>query len=364
MGSKLKTMSLIVVLNVTACVLPFVAYYGYAKLTYPAYFCRPFGVVDDEIGWVLAPNVSSCIGGWDPFSRTSWFEASVFTDTNGFRAARPGTQTPRGGLLVVGDSWTFGFGVTFEGSYPGQLQRPSMPVVVAASPAYGSAQALMLAERWLDRLAPRAIVYLDLGLWQRSACRGSSRPTAILKPCYWQGPGATAAELVVPPPGRVASFAGWSVEPGGMLGAGEATWGYFLVSRPVALVYEALARVGWVAGFGDDFRPVGVDEVAIQRGTIAHLGRLAAKARVPSLLIDPGDTYAQLLKELPAEQAGNIVRVDSATWRQAVGEPASKLPPELESVPHDGHFGPGTNALIAKLVRERLEALRVSLKTE
>lgn len=362
LGKSLK-FALIAFINVVACLFAVAAYFTYAKLTYPAFFCGSFGTIDAQIGWVIAPNATSCMGGREPFGDGApWYEAKVFSDVNGFRSAEPGTPTARGGVLAVGDSFTFGYGVDFAGSYPGQLQKlAEVPVMVAASPAYGAAQAIMLAERWLEPLSPRAIVYLDLGFWERSACRGSYRPRMILKPCYWQAPGAQSGELVVPPAGRVAKFASWGVLPGGMLGAGEDSWSYFLLSRPVALTLHLLTRANMLAGFGHDFHAVGVDAAAIQRGVLEHLARVGAKARVPVLLLDPNDIYARDFGALAPERRTNLHRIGTEVWRREVGEPAAKLPPEQAKVPHDGHYGPGTNALIAALIRERLRALGVAL---
>jgi hypothetical protein len=363
MASKFAKAGLIIVINAIACLIPVIGYYAYGKLTYPAYFCGSFAQVDGEIGWVIAPNVTSCMGGRAPFSSgPPWYEAKVFTNADGFRTGSRNAATPRGGIMTIGDSWTFGYGVSFEDSYPGQLQRSGTPVVVAASPAYGTAQALLLAERWAPRLAPRAMVYLDQGFWERSACSGGSRPVAILKPCYWQAPGTTNVELVQPPQGRVAAFAAFGVLPGGMVGAGEDTWTYFLISRPVALVHQALARAGMVPGFGDDFRAVGVDTAAIQRGTFEHIVRLVTAQKVPLVLLDPFDTYAPYVAALPKDVAAYIHHVGQAKWGKAVTEPAAKLAPELAAVPHDGHFGPGTNALVAKLVSEQLDAAGVAVK--
>ena len=359
MGRKLRNFALVGVINAAAVILAVVAYYAYGKLTFEGYFCGRFARVDAEIGWVLSPNATSCIGGRAPFSAgPPWFEAKVYTDINGFRSAKPGTETARNGVIFAGDSWTFGFGVTFEESFPGQFQaRSAAPAVVAASPAYSSAQALVLAERWIDRLTPRAIVYLDLGFWDRSACRGATRPAAILKPCYWQPPGASSAELVLPPPGMVEKSASWGLMPGGMLGAGEDSWTYFIWSRPIAQFQQILVRLGLMSGFGHDFRAVGVDESAIQRGVFDHIVRIAAKARVPVLLIDPADIYAASYAVLAPERRVHLHWVGSGHWKRAVAEPAAKLPAELARVPHDGHFGPGLNALVAALVQDRLSAL-------
>lgn len=355
---KISQIALVLFINVMAGVAAVLAYFAYGKLSAPTYFCGPFAKVDAEIGWVIAPNASSCVGGREPFSsEPPWFEGKVFTDVNGFRSAAPGTPTPAGGVLTIGDSWSFGFGVTFEESFPGQLQQlTGTPVVIAASPAYGSAQAIMLGERWLERLKPRAIVYLDLGLWDRSACSGAHRPRVILKPCYWQAPGERSATLVVPLPGRVDTFASWGILPGGMLGAGEDTWTYFLVSRPLALGLQLMTRAGIVAGFGHDFRAVGVDPDAIQHGVFDHLLRLAGKARVPVLLIDPWDTYRKYYDATPPERRAGLIRIGKDIWKPEVDEPADRLPPAQASLPHDGHFGPGKNALVAKLIEKELRA--------
>jgi hypothetical protein len=219
----------------------------------------------------------------------------------------------------------------------------------------------MLAERWVDQLKPRAMVYLDLGFWDRSACRGARKPQAILKPCYWQAPGGPSAMLVVPPPGRVEAFASWGVMPGGMIAAGEDNWSYFLISRPVSIGYQVLARTGLVPGFGHDFSAIGVNTAAIRRGVLDHLVRLGTQARVPLLIIDPYDAYSDMFAALPPEQKTDIRRVGRDVWLRAVVGPMSKLPPELATVPHDGHFGPGANALIAALIAERLQELGVAL---
>jgi hypothetical protein len=354
---------LVIGVNIAAGLFAVLAFYAYGKLTFPDYFCGSFAVTDAQICWVIAPNASSCVGRREPFSSgPPWFEAKVFSDANGFRSKAPGTPTPTGGVMAVGDSWTFGYGVDFTDSFPGQLQEQTgVPVVVAASPAYGTAQALLLAQRWVDRVKPRAIVFFDNGFWNRSACTGGRRPSAILKPCYWQPPGATSAELVVPPAGRVQAFASWGVLSGGMFGAGEDSWTYFLVSRSVALAYQLMAHAGIVPGFGHDFRDVGADPQAIQRGTLDHLVRLGAQVRVPLLFLDPQGTYAGHFAALTAESRTYIHYVGREVWTRQVMEPAAKLPPDMARVPHDGHFGPGLNALVAQFIRDQLRGLGVTI---
>jgi hypothetical protein len=335
------------------------SYYAYAKLTYPGFFCGSFARLDGELGWVLAPNASSCIGARAPFSSgPPWFEAAVHTDRNGFRAPAPGGDSATDGVLFIGDSWTFGYGVTFDQSFPGRVQqRSALPAVIAASPAYGAAQAIALGERWVGRLRPRAIVYFDIGLWDRSACQGRTRPSLILKPCYWQPSGEGAAELVFPKPGLVERAAAWGVQPGGMLGAGEKTWTYFLVSRPAARVMSLMVRAGLMSGYGHDFAAVGVDATAIIGAALRHAAHLADKSGAPLLLIDPADRYGPLMASL-GERA-NVRLVGSEQWTAEVATPAARLPAEQREVPQDGHFGPGTNDLVAALIIRELQAIGI-----
>lgn len=336
--------------------LAIVGYYAYARLTFPAYSCGSFAKLDSQIGWVLAPNAQSCIGGRRPFSQDPpWFEATVFTDMNGFRAASAGEETARGGIMAIGDSWTFGYGVAFEQSYPGILADIlGERVVVAASPAYSATQSLLLAERWIGRLKPKALVYLDMGMWERGACRGVSKPTAILKPCYWQRDGTMQAELVFPPPGRIENLGRWGITPGGMVGAGEITWSYFLMARPYALVNGLLVRAGLIAGMANDFFAVAVDPGVIRTETFRHLLRVVEKADVPFILLDPYDLWTGLSAGLPPETARRVRRIGKAAWQAAVDTPASALPAHERQVPNDGHFGVGANRLVAALIARAL----------
>jgi hypothetical protein len=144
---KLIFLRLVLVAIPLLAVVPVpMAYYAVAKLTFSAYSCGSFAQLDGEIGWVLRLGADTCLGGCGVFAAAPWFEAPVRTDRNGFRAALSGGATPAGGLMVVGDSYTFGYGVTFEQSYAGQLESMAgVPVVDVASPAYSSAQAMLWA---------------------------------------------------------------------------------------------------------------------------------------------------------------------------------------------------------------------------
>lgn len=341
-------------------VLIVVGYYAVAKLTYTAYACGSFARLDPELGWTLRPSASSCVGARPPLRfGAPWFEVPVFTDRNGFRSLSPGAETPRGALMFAGDSYTFGYGVGGQESFAEIVgQRLATPIVNLGVPAYSSAQGLLLAERWAPVLRPRAIVFLEAGQWQRAGCRGPRRPTAIVKPCYWQPPGQAVGGLVLPPAGRVERWARFGLLPGGIVGAGETTWRYFLVSRPLSLGLQGLARLGIVPGFANDFAPVGVDDTAMRRGVVAHLGRLAAAAGVPVILLDPLEQYpAAMIEALPAQQRARIHRIGKAQWDREVTARAIALAPEQRIIPHDGHYGAGMHALIGEFLAGEFRAL-------
>ena len=342
-------------------VLLLVGYLSYRKITYPGYSCGSFALMDDQIGWVLKPGADSCIGGRDPFSSgPPLFESKVYTDDNGFRSAQPGGALRPGSVMAVGDSWTFGFGVSYEQSYPAQLEQLSgHATTIVASPGYSTAQSLLLAERWLDKIRPAAIVFLERGSWARAACRGNSRPTQILKPCYWQSPSAAQADLVWPPEDHVKRMASLGILPGGILGAGETGWSYFLLSRPYALAHQSLVRFGLASGFSDDFQAEGVDRQAIKRATIRQAIRLADMARVPLLLIDSLEIYTSVLAELPPHQTARIHRIGNEIWYSEVIARTTGMAPADFEVPHDGHFGPGMNRLVAELIDRQLRDLNV-----
>jgi len=328
--------------------------YAWGYLSYEGFYCGSFAQLDGEIGWILKPRAESCIGAGEAFGDEVYFEVPVFTDDNGFRSAAPGGATPERSVLAVGDSWTFGYGVTQEESYPGQLDGMiEAAVVTVASPAYAGSQAVQLAKRWAPELKPRALVYLELGFWERGACSGTAAPAFILKPCFWSGENGEV-ELVLPPPGLVEKMGSLGLRPGGMIGAGEKTPGYFMWSRPIAKISQALVRAGLTSGMADDFRAVNVDGKALRLALLTELAETASAAEAPLLLIDPNDLYADLVGSLAAPLLPWVTLVGSARWDSDVSEPASALTEAEARVPMDGHFGPGMNRLVAALVRDLL----------
>ncbi|MEQ8665896.1 MAG: hypothetical protein RIC16_09235 [Rhodospirillales bacterium] len=334
--------------------------YGYISLR--GDYCGPFGLIDGEIGWTLKPNSRSCIMGKDAAFGDIAFRGEVTIDAEGARIPAPpaGSALPppgRADVLVIGDSFPFGYGIDGADTFAARLETVhGHETALFASPAYSNAQAMMLGARAAELHDPSVIVYLVSG-WHRAVCTGATRPTWILKPCYWTNPSGVA-ELVVPPAGFVERAAAWGMRPGGMVGAGEKTLGYFLISRPVSRLSGYLVRLGLMSGFADDFFGIASDAEhdAIRLASVRHALSLPARSGAHLIVLDPERIYAVHAEAFEARN--DVTYVGPAPWQEAVGEPMRALPPDEARVPHDGHFGPGTHALIAAFVDRLIREIR------
>ncbi len=281
--------------------------------------------------------------------------SEIFTDSKGFRAARPGGEPPKGAILTIGDSWTFGFAVDHQESYPYHLSRLlRRPVVNLGVPGYGAAQTLLLLERHVEALEPRTVVYLTYGLWARSVCYGDTRPRAALKPCFWLNPESNQVALVTPEPGFVQAQAARGIYPGGYLTAGQDSWSYYLISRPFIKVRQLLVRAGLLAGPASDLDEDSEIAGQVVAATLDRLLRGSRHHRFTLVLVDPVGYYQELIDELPASRRANLIYVTAADWNHEVGAPAADLPAGRRRVPRDGHFTDEVNRLVAAALVRRL----------
>ncbi|MBI4030880.1 MAG: hypothetical protein HY370_04335 [Proteobacteria bacterium] len=319
-------------------------YYAYKKLTFPTSFDGSLWALDDEAGWFHRPGASVRHIHKAPDGSIA-FDVPVFTDDFGFRAAQAGGMPTEGAVMFLGDSNVFGFGVPYEDGFAAQagafLERP---VAIVASPAYGAAQAIVLAEMHLVSLRPSYLVYFDGGHWERTVCRGKKRPRFILKPCFWQRLDGKA-ELVTPPAGLVGKAARFGLWPGGMIGAGQMGWSYFLVSRPVLRGWGYLVRAGMASGFAHDFAAPGADGQAIRAAIFENLKNMSRASGAPLVLLDPGGLYEDF-----ARQDREVIYAGREVWRERVEKPSALLSENERMVPHDNHWAAGTNRLIGELI--------------
>jgi len=335
--------------------LMLIGYYAYHKLASDIVYCGSYGRIDGELGWTLTPESRSCYGMVNRLTGGYHFMSEIFTDGMGFRAERPGGMPPQGAILAIGDSWTFGFAVDYRESYPYHLSRLlDRPVVNMGIPGYGAAQTLLLLERHVEDLKPRAVVYLTYGLWTRSVCRGDTRPWAILKPCFWLNLESDQMELITPRPGFVHAQAARGIYPGGYLTAGQDSWSYYLVSRPIIKVQQLLIRAGLLAGKASDS-----DETSDIGGQViaATLERLLLNSRrhqFTLVLVDPGAYYEAAIGALPESRRTNLIYVARKDWMREVDAPSADLPADRRRVPKDGHFTDEVNRFVAVAMARRL----------
>ena len=98
------------------------------------------------------------------------FDVPVAVDGQGLRV-EPHSAPPRPRVLAIGDSMTFGEGVTDAQTYSAVLERTlGARVDNAGVPGYSSAQMLGHLRRYLPALRPDVVVMTLSPLWDRQRC--------------------------------------------------------------------------------------------------------------------------------------------------------------------------------------------------
>ena len=133
---------------------------------------------DEELGWSYRPNVRAR-------HQTAEFDVAIDIHSRGFRGPEWPKDSERPRILVLGDSYAFGWGVEFEQSFSGLLQaaHPEWDVRNAAVAGYGADQELLVLRRLRESLRPAAVVctFCDNDLWESSAddAYGRSKPQFV-----------------------------------------------------------------------------------------------------------------------------------------------------------------------------------------
>jgi len=332
------------------------SYYSYKKLTLPAQHEGSYSQIDDVLGWRLKANSTSRYWMNNKLTGEKYFDSKVFINNDGFRDSKISNLAPKNAVVAIGDSWTFGYAVDYKESFPAHLEiLLNKPVVNMGVPAYGSAQAILLFEQYINSIKPKIVIHLNHGLWNRSLCHGEKRPIYILKPCFWLNPNVNEIELISPAKGYVKEMAEKGVYPGGWLTAGNNTWSYYLISRPVARLKQLMAVIGLIPGHQSEYDKDPYLKPLVMTYTLKRISDLADNYNFKFILIDPPGDYAEAFERLTLnDNKKNVYYFSSDQWDKYVENPVKKLLPNDRRVPKDGHYGTGMNKIIAEAIQKYL----------
>ena len=121
-SKKIIFFLVILIFSLVTFLLLFSGYFAYKKLSLSYDYCNSFGKIDSEIGWVLEKNVNSCLSLSNKISGEVFFDTKIYTNANGFRTDKIDNNV-LSSFLAIGDSWTFGYGVNGDETYPYYLSK-------------------------------------------------------------------------------------------------------------------------------------------------------------------------------------------------------------------------------------------------
>lgn len=140
-----------------------------------------YATYDPVLGWTHVPNASAR-------HRSDEFDVAVEINALGLRD-RPRTAEPAPGVfrvLAVGDSFTFGFGVTGDEAFPALLdaRRPDVEWLNGGVCGYGTDQALLFLEArglaWRPRLVVLTLCSNDVEENLRDEMYGRAKPRLVV----------------------------------------------------------------------------------------------------------------------------------------------------------------------------------------
>ena len=369
---KILFWGILLVIVVMIPLLAAIGNYGYKKLNYSFEFGERFSSLDDELGWTLKKNASTYIRGKSYLTGETFFDSSVYTDALGFRSQNPGTQPTPGGIVAIGDSWTFGYCVNYEETYPYFLEELSnTPVTNLGIPAYGAGSTYGLINRHVAELQPKLVVYLTSNLWHSSLSTVYPSPDSgySLFPYFYYDEKMNRAGIKFPAPGAVSKAAEEGFYPGGSLTAGYKKFDYLWnikVPQILSLARSYLPKFTSPTSSQtnqeikrDPFRLNKILEYELEL-----YGDLSALHQFKLLIIDfSNEEYYSLLvekfnKKHPDRKIMFIGQKEFQEKAFTKGINIGLSPKEIR-VPKDGHWGSGTNKLIAEMIMDKIRPLGI-----
>ena len=345
------------------------AFYGYRKLTLSYDYCGSYGRVDNEAGWVLKPNVSSCLSLKNHLTGEIFFDTNIYTNQLGFRDIEPNRVVPQNAIAMIGDSWTFGYGVNYESSFPYLVSKElNTPTLNMGVPAYGSGSTFQLFSRHVNTIKPKVVVYFSLGLWTRSICRASMVEQTLL-PCYFIDQ-QNQAQFALPRAGLVELSASRSLYPGGYLTSGYNFRDIFstkpreILQNLKQYVSAFVFKLSGVAVFQEelDSSPKSEDVAKILAFELEQYKNSLMQTDTTFILYDPYGNYAALLTSIQEALGDRFIYLGAERWRDEVAGKFIDMPAIQVKVPKDGHFAEGANLLIAKSIANALTQNGVILR--
>lgn len=367
-------------LSVIVVMTPFLAvtgYFVYKKLSYSFEFGEKFGVFDDELGWTLKKNASSYIRGRSLITGETFFDSSVYTNDFGFRSQNSSEKFTAGRIVAIGDSWTFGYCVNYEETYPYFLEKISnVPVTNLGVPAYGSGSTYGLFKRHVSKLQPKLVIYLTSGLWKRSLSTvyppdhtdDVYSSDLRLIPYFYYDQKTDSGQIKFPNPGAVTNSINKGIYPGGSLTAGYNTFNYLWYVKIPQILSMTKTYLKKVSSSAYPQKTKKYEEHKINKILQYELElykELSNLYQFKLLIIDLSDQYTSVVKKFNKQHPDNKVMFIGR--KEFVEEVYTKginigLSPEEIRVPMDGHYGRGTNKLIAEMIIKKIKSSRINLE--
>tara|TARA_B100000029_G_scaffold381538_1_gene376715 strand:- start:2782 stop:3912 length:1131 start_codon:yes stop_codon:yes gene_type:complete len=337
-------------------------YLGIRKLQLSYEYCGSYGKADNQIGWVLDDNQSSCLNLHNRLSGKKFFSSEIYTNNAGIRSASPSGVPKKKSFVAVGDSWVFGYGVNYEESWPYHLEKIlNEPVINLGVPNYSAAQTYLLLKRKVRQLEPKVVIYHTQGMWQRSVCVGKLKPIEILEPCYWRNPNSNNIELITPVGTYVADQKRKHIYPSGIFTAGYDPWKYFLIIRPLDILRNLSGKIfgqntnqarEW--RHGDTPIPASLER-SIWSKNLTLFAQLMKDYGFSLVWVDKNGYYKDIVQDVERNLDVQIIYMSREDWKNFIEKRADNLTEEEKYVPKDGHYSNLMNIAIASGISEFME---------